>query len=205
VFYKILQDRTCSSKLFIPKIFAKMNNLMGINSTEIKFGTSRCTVKVEVTNSIAENEVRLSKDIIELFLIPLDIEYQINCDRGCLNIGPVIGLLFSRTDKSLIKDLELAERQSGLSLEPPSGFSSFTPLSYCGIRGLLYVFSVEGINFESSYIKGFYYNPDSDESERKWKEGVFPFPTAIYKRAYISKGQARKKLKKLTQNRMFNS
>jgi hypothetical protein len=205
VFYKILQDRTCSRKVFIPKIFAHINNLMRVNFIEIQFGNLRCKVKVEVTNNISEEEIILSKDIIELFLIPLDVEYQINFDKGCMNIGPVIGLLFSRKDKILIRDLESAEKQSSLSLEPPSGLSSYTTLSYNGIKGLLYAFSVEGINFENNYIRGFYYNPNLKEPQRKWKEGIFPFPTAIYKRAYISKGQSRKKLKKLTQNRMFNS
>lgn len=205
MFYKIIEDKNSFGKIYVSKYFAEINSIETISSIDIQFGLKKCNSELKVLLDLSQDEIKLSKDIIELLLIPLDIQYQMNFNKDCINMGPVIGLLFNRTDKSLAKDLEFVRQQNGLSLEPPSGFSSFTTLPYPEIQGLIYVFSAEGISFESNNIKGFYYSPNSNDSNGKWKEGIFPIPTAIYKRAYISKSQVRKKLKELTGNKMFNS
>ena len=64
----------------------------------------------------------------------------------------------------------------------------------------MYVFSLEGINYDDQMIEGFFYSTSTSQ----WEKANLPFPQSIFRRINLSRDTI-KKLQTATCGRMFNN
>lgn len=127
----------------------------------IKFGVKTLKVEVIFSNSLENNQIVLSNNIIDDLRIPLTCFYDILIKENEIVIGPFIGILSELTNKKVAEMLPT--------------YSSFVK-GYKKICGAIIVFSLEGISLDNySTLSGFLYQPDTDS----WVFGIFPYPAAI--------------------------
>lgn len=205
MFYKIKQYTNDYGKLILPKNFVEKNSLNKTSYLTLSFGLRSFEINLEISDSILENELFLTEDAIKHLMIPLDIEYQITCTKNNITIGPVIGYLINKTNAKLSNSIKFVKNQEDLSEYPSSGFSRISTIAYPGVKGLFYVFSLEGIDLKENCITGYYYCPDATISNEMWKKGIFPLPSAVHNRVFRLNHPSKRKLKALTGNRLFNS
>lgn len=126
-------------------------------------------LSVKYIDDCPDDTIRLSKNLSKDFVLPDSIPYKVRFEGRNIYLGPVIGLLFVTKHKTLT----------------PKFLSAYNCylLNYTDVKGLVFIGSSEGINTENHTIKGYFYLPDSDEP---WKEGIFPYPDAMYRRVGIS-------------------
>lgn len=188
MFYKIICDQNSSGKLTIPYSLYIKNNYNFSGQYSVRAGVKFKNISVNVDYELSSDSLILSKEVIDELSLPTDVNYQVNYADGEFNIGPLVGLLFSRkaenlTEEKLITYTEYAEE-------------------YNNFQGILCVFSEDKIDFENNLIDGYYLC--KDDNQKVWKKGTLPLPKSIYRRVIVSKF-TRQKLIKLTENRMFNS
>jgi hypothetical protein len=188
--YKLIEDDKSRGKLFIPYKYMSDNDFENGDLITVSAGLKKESVEVVFDDELRDGEVMISADISESLAIPTEVNYQIAYDEGSVKIGPVIGLLMSKSHYGLKRG-----RLSKL-------------LNYCRIYteigGLIIAFSVDNIDFEKKVVKGYYYNPIKNDHQVPWKEGIFPLPDSIFQRTSIPDG-IRRRLQRETNNRMFNS
>jgi hypothetical protein len=190
MFYKISPINETDGKVFIPAKLTSEHVFVNTDPVVISVGQRHQSVKVSVKHDLMEDEIMLSQDVIDSLMFPIDIKYQLKFDNHSIKLGPIVGLLmvkgFDSSFKRKLKDF----------------------LTYCliypEIHGLVMVISEEDIDFEKRLVKGYYYNSDLKETIIPWKEGIFPLPDSIFVRKYLFE-DIRFKLKKATNNSMFNS
>lgn len=190
MFYKIIKHEYDTGKLYVP---SKLHTtLLGgeMHWTVIHAGLREKRVSVVASPELSDNELGITADVLDALSIPLDISYQLRIEKNHIRIGPVLGLLLAQSRRFF------TER----TLEKISDYA----LRYEEIHGLLYVFSMDGINFENNTVGGLYYSPGTSKSGPTWNEGIFPIPDSIFRRVALPIGILRK-LKELTGNRIFNS
>jgi hypothetical protein len=190
MFYKITPNRETSGKLFVPKKFLRNKVIMDRDSIFVSAGRKRSRVEVIIDRDLDEFELGMSEDVFDELSIPCDISYQVRLEKNTVKIGPVTGLLMAISEDSLTR-VRLKKLQDYCTI-------------YSEVQGLIIALSVEGIDFDKLQVKGYYYNPELKERTLAWKEGVFPLPDSIFQRTDIPE-DVRLRLKKETNNRMFNS
>jgi hypothetical protein len=202
--YRILKDITSSGKLFVPSSFFKDLNLKNNTKIILGFGVYKYNVEVVENLVINKNQVILSSDIADKLQIPLDLQYQIIINENVIHIGPFIGLLLARTNSGILNALKRARHNKVII--SPQGVNEFTrfTLPYNNIHGVLFIFSLEGIDFKKNCVEGYFYKPNTDISKHTWCKAVLPVPNIIYRRIYIT-NYIRNKLIKITNSNMFNS
>lgn len=189
MFYKIIPHDSSKGKIFVPGGFSQI-----LNGTKtecpVSAGSLKTFVDVFEDDNLDISEIIVSTDVVKHLHLPLDIEYQVISDAEGIRFGPVIGLLLARTKNQLIS-------------RKPDELLNYT-LIYPGIKGLLYVFSIDGIDFKNRLINGFYYNPDVHKTNMMWEERTLPFSDSIFQRIVMA-DDIRLALKEMTSNRLFNS
>lgn len=190
MFYKLKTIDNNQAILFIPESFDKEFNLNRKKDLQINVGVKKCEIKIKVDPDLAEDVLLLSKDILKTLSIPQDLLYQVNVEEDIINIGPIVGLLFESTKSDLAEKIR-------------DSFTNYT-LNYPQNKGLLYVFSKEGIDFSNDLIDGYYYWGNDEAGNPIWKAGTFPIAGAIFRRISLA-NKMRKKLQQKTDNKMFNS
>jgi hypothetical protein len=192
MFYKILLDLDSENNIFISDQLLSDYNISGIttkDSVTVCAGQQKYNSNVIISNELQRYEIKISNNIANYLSIPIDIEYQIYISGNEIHIGPIIGLL-------------LNSKRKGYSNKRLSEYLKYT-LKYEEIKGLLCIFTVDDIDFGENLVKGLYYNPNS-KINNGWVKGEFPIPDSIFRRTGLPK-LVEKKLKKLTNNKMFNS
>ena len=184
--YTIISDKLTSGKITVSSQIDINNKITAEKSLQLSAGYNSHAVRVYYENELKPDVIKISADVLKALSIPINLPYQLIFSEEGLKIGPVIGLLMYKkrsamTEKSLHKHLNYM-------------------LLYKNTGGLIYIFSVGGINFDTHSIEGYYYNPLKD----KWEKGVFPFPEAVYRRVFIHR-KTMERLKKHIGNRIFNS
>jgi hypothetical protein len=190
MFYKIIASEESSDKLFVPSNFFSQSLFINVDSVSISAGRKKQNVEMILSPELNERELMISKNTLEQLSIPTDITYQIVVEKNAIRLGPVIGLLMVSDKSSLTKGV-LRKLEDYCVI-------------YKEINGLLLALSVEGIDFENQLVRGYYYSVASGDKAAEWKAGVFPFPDSIFQRINLSE-DIRLKLKKETDNKMFNS
>lgn len=155
----------------------------------IQAGNMKYQAQAICDESLSEQTAGISSCLLESLSLPLELQYQIIFQPGLIIIGPVVGLLLEKRQDQLTSSF-LVNSQNYLN-------------EYHSFGGLVYVFSLEGINFQTNKVKGFYYCP-GEKGPLVWKEGVFPLPGAIFRRIGL-KRIILDKLREFTNNRIFNS
>ncbi len=190
MFYRILPDDGSQNKLYAAEdVFNKYCRGYGY-PVNVRAGVLKKDVEIMPAADLRHDEVKISRNVLEFLSIPSDISYYVRWEENEICFGPVIGLLLAQsnrhfTPKRMEKFLEYG-------------------LRYEEIHGLLYVFSLEGIDFDRRCIEGFYYTPDEDGLKPKWKHGVFPFADSVFRRVCLPTAILNK-IKDITENRIFNS
>lgn len=160
--------RLKKSEIALPNSFYKTSGLTD-NLPTIHIGAWKRTMKVRIDDSLPEESIGLPKIIRKRFMIPNQLSYQMKMDQSNIIIGPVIAIV--STLKTKISEEILDHYEDYLQ-------------HYDQIGGLVYICSAKGFNIKNKTVKGFYFDPNGG-SAGYWKKGVFPYPSAIYRRTNI--------------------
>lgn len=163
---------------------AELKDRFGLNSHDmvsLKFGSASTQAIIGIKGAGA---AELSKDAVQALMIPPGITVQIRkTGNREFQLGPVIGILtFGRIITK--RRLSCYQRQAVMNKS----------------KGLLYVFSGQGINARERTIQGYYY----DCVKSIWKKGVFPFPDAVIDRCYPSVKRYHRLIEKTIGQKIFN-
>jgi hypothetical protein len=131
--------------------------------------------------------IGLARNFSSAFTLPDSISYKTHLHDRTLVLGPVIGLMF-------------VTRHRTLTPEFLSSYKCYLN-SYSEIGGLVFICSCECINIDNHTIKGYYYQPDSEDC---WVEGVFPYPASLYRRVAIPNNKYRDLVLQMG-DRIFNT
>jgi hypothetical protein len=147
-----------------------LKNLFPNSQADLHYGSWTKHMEITFTTDIPSNSITLPTTISREFIIPTHVPYEIRIESSRIIIGPIIGFL-------------LCNKHSTLD----SLFEEFEDYvhSYQEINGVIMLFSSEGINILNKTIKGYYYDHSDVENGCFWKEGVFPYPSSVYRRAFI--------------------
>lgn len=184
-----MTDKGSKGKIFVPADFGGITN--GCR-TECAASAGQLTTFADIfeDRDLKSGKISVSADVMQRLHLPAGIEYQVISGREGIRFGPVIGLLLARARTQLIG-------------RKPDGLLDYT-LIYPQIRGLLYVFSIDGIDCKKKMVNGFYYAGGLNGKNRMWEERMLPLPDSIFQRI-VMPDQVRLSLKEITSNRLFNS
>ncbi len=186
MFYKILSQSTPDAELSISKKSKIANAYKDGSIITLLAGSIGKKVTINITDKLEKDTIKVSTKVINDLSIRQGDVYQLIGTNKRIRIGPIIGLLIF-TKKSSITSRALKR------------MFDYT-LSYDSMKGILYVFSVDSIDFTTKTVNGFCYN----SSKHIWEEGIFPFPDAIYRRVSMSK-KTINLIQTATRNHMYNS
>lgn len=150
-------------------------------------GTKKLQLRVRIVPDHDIETVTISANALAELSIPGDLRYQVRKESQGIRLGPVLGLLLSK-------------RHEPLDDEFVAYLQNYTA-TYPQTHGLLYAFSMEGIDFDNNTAQGYYYDP-SNEPGQPWIPSVLPLPDAIFRRTLLNDVQI---LAEITNNRFFNS
>lgn len=188
MFYRIIPDKETKGKLYVPKGFIEGHFPANVEAISISAGPKKGFAQIVRNLHLNNDEISISGDIIDVLQIPTEVQYQVNfCSEG-IRLGPVIGLLMSKSRGTLVS-------------RKPDELLNYT-LLYPQIQGLLIAFSADGIDFANKTVKGYYFKPRGKRAV--WEEKVLPFPDSIFSRVMMPYGM-RLLLKEATSNHFFNS
>jgi hypothetical protein len=189
MYYRILTFDDEMHKIIIPKYLWNQNSVYFEKVMKVKAGIK--LGRAEVTVSKEDNDtVRISYAMIKYLSLPIDSLYQIVIKNDTIHIGPVIGLLFAHSIRYLTK----------ASLRSCLDYTSHYHL----FKGLLCVFSYDGINFEDNTVDGYYYRNSEYNQGDYWKKKTLPLPAVIYRRQPLDWEQMAK-LRSSGESIIFNS
>lgn len=155
----------------------------------LKIGSWTKDIPVKYSYQMESLRIGLPTDLLP-FDLPDTLSYEVRLDDQTLHLGPFIGILnSSKSDKVLT-----TRKQKVLKTRLKN---------YQSINGLIYVFSLEDINFQEKLIRGHYYSPNEDD-EAEWIEATLPFPDSVYNRIRLSH-ETRKELTSEIGDTLFNS
>lgn len=162
---------------------------------KIQFGLRSLEVKVHLAESICGNEntfdnpieVQCSEEVIKKLLIRETLVYQLKYKEETVHIGPVIGFLLGE-QSYYYHDRNMKGLTRGMGIYPEIG-------------GLFIAFKDISIDWSNMIINGLYY----DNWTRKWKYGILPMPSVIFRRAFYTDEKVVDELKRVTENKVFNS
>ncbi|MGJ9381564.1 YheC/YheD family protein [Salipaludibacillus sp. CF4.18] len=172
-------------EIYFPNIFRK-----GIISSSEKitfhFGSWEKELIIQYSNILPNDTIGISENIKNDTSIPDQLDYEMNLTETNLNLGPVVLYLVSnRLLKCLDKLKDRIER-------------------YVPLNGLIIISNSLGVNIEEQTINGYYFQPKSETNHSILREGIFPYPGAVFKRAIIPP-HIDKDLYEKTKGRVFNS
>jgi hypothetical protein len=174
------------NKIYFPNDHQKIK--LGTISEKIKFhfGSWSKELSVQFLAELPKDTIGLSANLKNNVFIPDELVYEINLSEESVCIGPVILYLVSeRFLKNLSRINERIEK--------------FDPF-----KGLIMVSTVSGIDTRKQTIKGYYFQPSSEKRKSNWKQAIFSYPGAVFKRVSVSP-KLNKHLYKVTNGRIFNS
>ncbi|WP_246939485.1 YheC/YheD family protein [Bacillus pinisoli] len=163
------------------------HHLLKNPSLTLKIGSWTKEIPVKHSYEIDNMTLGIPTDLLPFYL-PEALTYEIRVDKDTLHLGPIIGILnSSKSSKTLTRRKKNVLR---------------TRLqNYTSINGVVFIFSLEDLDFEEKLVKGQYYAPN-DEDE--WIEATLPFPDSIYNRIRLPQ-QMSKKISNEIGDTLFNS
>lgn len=182
---KILNDSNNEGKLTLHPEEAKSLGIYGDQKLFIRFGLQSLPIEVNTSMDLPQDEAKLSSEVIKKLNIPLSCHFDFQKENLEIQIGPCIGILTGSTEKSLIRRL--------------NDLLDYV-YHYDEIRGAIIVFSLENVDIHKLSVKGYRYNPLSNQ----WEKGIFGYPSSLF----ISTGSADTKwishFKSVMGNTVFN-
>nr|WP_263325971.1 YheC/YheD family protein [Neobacillus sp. Marseille-Q6967] len=184
--YEVAADPLSSNSLNVPASLAASLGIENNKMLSLSYGRRKLQVTVNNIQSIKEDQILVSENVIKELLMDTKAKYEIIFSGEEILIGPVIGLLLGKTEKKLEQYLK--------------NYLVYTML-YEQINGVLFVFCENQIDFSNECITGYLYDPSLPEN---WRKGVLPFPGAIFRRVELSNNSL-KGLQEKMGNRFFNA
>jgi hypothetical protein len=172
-------------KIYLPISFQE-KDVFSLEKINFHFGLWEKELSVEYVDELSDDVIGLSKNLREDVFIPNELFYEINTTENSLSIGPVILYVVS---EKLIKRLYKLNKR----------FKKILPFN-----GLIIVSSPSRINIGNNTINGYYLHQPVNKKKSIWKNGVFPFPGAVFKRKNLPEN-VNKHLYEVTNGRVFNS
>lgn len=185
--YKITSDAGSIDTLTISPAFQTKFFFRKRNVVTVYAGTNKRRLRVRIVPGQDMATVIISSNALSELSIPGNLRYQVRKESHGIRLGPVLGLLLSkRTEK--LDDEFITYLQNYTATYPQT-------------QGLLYAFSMEGINFDNNTAEGYYYNP-ANKPGQQWVPALMPLPDAIFRRTLLKDVQT---LSDITDHRFFNS
>ncbi len=129
----------------------------------ISFGNQKYCVDVAVLDTVSRGKLFIPAYIIDKMHVPDYVVYEVRAYGNEIRLGPFIGILGSVRYENITKDRLEHEKEC--------------IRDYSKLHGAITVFSLDSVNKDKRLIKGFCFNPE----DNSWKEGIFPYPCAIYR------------------------
>lgn len=176
------------------QIFFNQATGMSMNLCEgdhifLHFGAWNREVEIGYSEDIEENTLGISYSLMAQFTIPEDIDFEYRKKGSELHIGPVLGIVRG-------SDFPHLNRSRNVLLPWVK--------DYHNIKGLVVIFPLSEVYEGAQSVKGYYFNPNSKTI--RWKEGTFPFPSAVFNKKTGGVGKRYRILfEKLTEGRFINS
>jgi glutathione synthase/RimK-type ligase-like ATP-grasp enzyme len=165
---------------------AESLNLINKKVSYIAFGAAKCYFEVRISDKLEDNTIQISNDIIEYLKTPKYLRYEIKHDGDGIFLGPAIGYLLSKNKKSIT---------------PKRLRSALAYVSHYNLlNGAVIIFSLDCVNKDNHTINGYCYNPKNNS----WEEGVFPYPSAIYRRLTLDNNWKNHFLSVIGDNLFYN-
>jgi hypothetical protein len=131
----------------------------------LNIGSWSTEVDIGFSSDMDKDIIGIPISIFKKFSIPDTLDYEIRIEGRRLCLGPVICYLLETQRKFITPE----------RLEKLKVYYN----SYDSIKGIIFISTVDQINLTDKTISGYYYH------EETWKEGIFPYPGAIYRKADI--------------------
>lgn len=131
----------------------------------LNIGSWSREVDIDFSSELDKNTINIPKTISEKYSIPDILDYEVKVDGRNLYLGPVICYLLETQKKYITPE----------RLEKLTVYYN----NYDIIKGIMFISAADQINISDKTIGGFYF------SEGVWKEDVFPYPGAIYRKSDI--------------------
>ncbi len=153
--------------------------------TFLRFGLHCAEVSLFHTDELAEDELVISRNIIEFLKLPLTPTYEIKVREYEIELGPFIGILACRKKENLHEMVNVLTNYV---------------YDYSEISGAIVAFSQDSIDIEQGCVNGYVFHPVVKE----WEQTTVFYPKAIVKRAGLNK-KMRNHLHSCLGNTIFNS
>ncbi|WP_042143732.1 YheC/YheD family protein [Paucisalibacillus sp. EB02] len=166
-FYNISLNNTDEKILKMNSSLSKLLKVNHLRYTNIRFGFRIAEIRIEIDDTLNNNEIELPNFIVEKLKIPLDCQYSILLKDNELIFGPFIGIFLGARESVVLKKLR---------------FLNSYVLKYNEINGVIFAFTLENLNKADLLVDGYFYNPKQDI----WEKATLPYPASIYKRSPFS-------------------
>jgi hypothetical protein len=184
--FKVEIDDKSSNTIIVHMDILGKHSLKRMSFINVKIGAWEKNVQIKSHYEKNQSVIFLSKDIAEEVNLLKEISYEVLFSSKFIQIGPVIGMLI-RGKKEAIDSERLK-----IYFNYVAGYNQ--------LKGLILLFTEDGINEEMKTINGYAYNPKTLE----WNEGIYPFPSACFCRKKINK-KLRQRFQQLIGSHYFNS
>ncbi len=144
-------------------------------------------LKVRVNEELDDDTIGLPNQLAGEYTIPETLPYDFYLEGEHLFLGPVIAFFVGE----------------GYLSETRIGKWKAYCQNYSNIGGLICFCTVEGVDIDNKTIRGYYYDPHSEETQQ-FKPGSFPYPGVVYRRARMDYSIL-KELHEHTNGKIFNA
>src|SRR3954452_10086591 len=98
--YKIEKNSSEGSICLHPEL-AKTLGITNTAAKQLRFGSKRLPINVNLSNLLEENKTQISSNILKKSTIPLPCRYEIQLRDDEILLGPFIGLLAGDSDETV--------------------------------------------------------------------------------------------------------
>lgn len=180
---KIIWNTELESNTIVLPLEFKSSNQTG--KITFHFGANKKELDVTFSEELSDSVI-LPLNVDQNFMIPMELTYEVKLVNSNLYLGPVIGFLLCNKKgklKGLLED-----------------FDDYVH-NYEGIKGVIFVFSSEGINTIDQTLSGYYFKP----TDYSWEEAVLPYPSSMYRRTFIPDKLIKELSSVIGKENIFNS
>lgn len=160
-------------------------NLLDLRVTLARFGFHVVDINVEIDNQLVDEQVRISKNVLNSLKIPLTNKVLIKVENKEIVFGPYIGIYLGSGKLNI-----------GWKYER---LASFVMDFNRSTQGSMIAFTENDINYGTLMVNAYCYNVDKDI----WRKENVPLPSVIHRYGDMNK-KVRNKLRALYGNNLFN-
>ncbi|MGE5415151.1 MAG: YheC/YheD family protein [Acidobacteriota bacterium] len=150
----------------------KLWNLQLGSTQKLSCGNNTINIKISSISDAKSDpqQTFISKDLAQVLGLPCPVHANVIKKMNQLRIGPLVGVLASRFDKSKA------------SFGSQDGYYRRLMENLNHLHGIGFVFTHQGIDWQRKMIRGYYLTENGD-----WQQHRFPMPDVCYNRFFRSK------------------